>query len=107
MCSGGGLKEGEVNATVVVKVVAAGVDVGLDVVDGIPPMAGSAVDDGQSIAPSSIGEGLLDGCEDGTPSGDSDSSLGLVDSDSDAQGWSCGKGALALIHPPAASCSSA
>ncbi|MCX6811263.1 MAG: hypothetical protein NT039_01010 [Candidatus Berkelbacteria bacterium] len=76
---------------------------GLDAVDGVLPAAGSAVDDGGSPCLSVGGESNLDSCEDGTPSGDPYGFLcGPVETNLDAQGWSCGKGALLSISSSSA-----
>ncbi|MBU2595736.1 hypothetical protein KJ713_02830 [Patescibacteria group bacterium] len=69
-------------------------------------MAANFLDDGRSVVALMVVERPApDGCKHGTPSGDSDGSLdGLVETDSDVQGWSCGKDALALVHSATATC---
>lgn len=83
-----------------------GVAPGLDVVDSVLPVAADPVDDGQPVAPVSVGEDLHDGCEDGAPSGNpAGLHCAIVEPDTDAQSGGRCEGAFTLIHPAATGCS--
>lgn len=83
----------KVEAAVGGQAVVVGVEEGFSAVDGIPPVAADSIDDSQSITPSSIGEGLLDGCEGCAPSGNPDDLLSAtVESDTNTQSGSNGQG---------------